>query len=211
MTTQGKTVEELTASNQALRDEIELIGLSAEQQRVVIEQRQMAIILSKEQQLAEMERAAALTGTMTMEHALLQQEIELLRERLGLTSVKASREASADAAKASTSEWQKGVDQIGQSLADQLMQGGQSFGQYLKNLARTLVLKPLIQATVQIAGGALGSLFGAPLLLARVVVQAWACSTTSARWVQVPRQCGLPAGRLGCQPCWCQCRWHGWR
>ncbi|ABX37305.1 hypothetical protein Daci_4676 [Delftia acidovorans SPH-1] len=162
MTTQGKTVEELTASNQALRDEIELIGLSAEQQRVVIEQRQMAIILSKEQQLAEMERSAALTGTMTMEHALLQQEIELLRERLGLTSVKASREASADAAKASTSEWQKGVDQIGQSLADQLMQGGQSFGQYLKNLARTLVFKPLIQATVQIAGGALGSLFGAP-------------------------------------------------
>lgn len=162
MTTQGKTVEELTASNQALRDEIELIGLSAEQQRVVIEQRQMAIILSKEQQLAEMERAAALTGTMTMEHALLQQEIELLRERLGLTSVKASREASADAAKASTSEWQKGVDQIGQSLADQLMQGGQSFGRYLKNLARTLVFKPLIQATVQIAGGALGSLVGAP-------------------------------------------------
>lgn len=162
MTTQGKTVEELTASNQALRDEIELIGLSAEQQRVVIEQRQMAIILSKEQQLAEMERSAALTGTMTMEHALLQQEIELLRERLGLTSVKASREASAEAAKASTAEWQKGVDQIGQSLADQLMQGGLSFGQYLKNLARTLVFKPLIQATVQIAGGALGGLFGAP-------------------------------------------------
>ncbi|KFJ08590.1 hypothetical protein DR66_5955 [Delftia acidovorans] len=162
MSTQGKTVEELTASNQALRDEIELIGLSAEQQRVVIEQRQMAIILSKEQQLAEMERSAALTGTMTMEHALLQQEIELLRERLGLTSVKASREASAEAAKASTSEWQKGVDQIGQSLADQLMQGGLSFGQYLKNLARTLIFKPLIQATVQIAGGALGSLFGAP-------------------------------------------------
>ncbi|WP_428145084.1 tape measure protein [Delftia acidovorans] len=162
MTTQGKTVEELTASNQALRDEIELIGLSVEQQRVVIEQRQMAIILSKEQQLAEMERSAALTGTMTMEHALLQQEIELLRERLGLTSVKASREASAEAAKASTSEWQKGVDQIGQSLADQLMQGGLSFGQYLKNLARTLIFKPLIQATVQIAGGALGGLFGAP-------------------------------------------------
>ncbi|WP_324622586.1 tape measure protein [Delftia lacustris] len=162
MTTQGKTVEELTASNQALRDEIELIGLSAEQQRVVIEQRQLAIILSKEQQLAEMERSAALTGTMTMEHALLQQEIELLRERLGLTSVKASREASAEAAKASTSEWQKGVDQIGQSLADQLMQGGLSLGQYLKNLARTLVFKPLIQATVQIAGGALGGLFGAP-------------------------------------------------
>ena len=162
MTTQGKTVEELTASNQALRDEIELIGLSAEQQRVVIEQRQMAIILSKEQQLAEMERSAALTGTMTMEHALLQQEIELLRGRLGLTSVKASREASAEAAKASTAEWQKGVDQIGQSLSDQLMQGGLSFGEYLKNLARTLVFRPLIQATVQIAGGALGSLFGLP-------------------------------------------------
>ncbi|WP_288899482.1 tape measure protein [uncultured Delftia sp.] len=162
MTTQGKTVEELTGSNQALRDEIELIGLSAEQQRVVIQQRQLAIILSKEQQLAEMERSASLTGTMTMEHALLQQEIELLRERLGLTSEKDARTASADAVRASVTEWQRGVEQIGQSLTDQLMQGGRSFAEYMWNLARTLVFRPIIQAIVQPVGGYMANMFGIP-------------------------------------------------
>ncbi|MBK0116201.1 MULTISPECIES: hypothetical protein, partial [unclassified Delftia] len=66
---QAKTVEELEAGNKSLREEVELIGLSADQQRAVLELRQLAVILSKEQQLAEMERAAALTGTMTAEHA----------------------------------------------------------------------------------------------------------------------------------------------
>ncbi|HBJ99744.1 MAG TPA: hypothetical protein DDZ62_07055 [Delftia acidovorans] len=146
---QAKTVEELEAGNKSLREEIELIGLSADQQRAVLELRQLAVILSKEQQLAEMERAAALTGTMTAEHALLQQEIALLRERLALTSQKDGKEAAAKASAASVTEWQKGVDQIGQSLTDQLMAGGRSFGDYLKNLARTLVLRPLIMPMVQ--------------------------------------------------------------
>lgn len=146
---QAKTVEELEAGNKSLREEIELIGLSADQQRAVLELRQLAVILSKEQQLAEMERAAALTGTMTAEHALLQQEITLLRERLALTSQKDGKEAAAKASAASVTEWQKGVDQIGQSLTDQLMAGGRSFGDYLKNLARTLILRPLIMPMVQ--------------------------------------------------------------
>jgi len=146
---QAKTVEELEAGNKSLREEIELIGLSADQQRAVLELRQLAVILSKEQQLAEMERAAALTGTMTAEHALLQQEIALLRERLALSSQKEGKEAAAKASAASVTEWQKGVDQIGQSLTDQLMAGGRSFGDYLKNLARTLILRPLIMPMVQ--------------------------------------------------------------
>ncbi|MBB1647992.1 phage tail length tape measure family protein [Delftia sp. UME58] len=154
-----QTVSSLLESNKTLREEIELIGLNAEQQSQILTQRQLAIILVKEQQLAEMERAAALTGTMTREQIALQQEIELLRERLGLTSMKESRDASAQAAAASVSEWEKGVEQIGQSLTDQLMAGGRSFGDYLKNLARTLVFRPLIMATVKMAmNGAAGAL-----------------------------------------------------
>lgn len=159
---QGKIGDELLASNEALRDEIELIGLNAEQQRVVLEQRQMAIILSKEQQLAEMERSASLTGTMTAEHALLQQEIELLRERLGLTSAKVSREASAEAVKATQTEWQRGIEQIGQSLTDQLMAAGQSFGELMKNLGRTMVFRPIIQATMQLGTNAVSGMLGLP-------------------------------------------------
>lgn len=157
---QAKTVEELEAGNRSLRDEIELIGLSADQQRAVLELRQLAVILSKEQQLAEMERAAALTGTMTAEHALLQQEITLLRERLALTSQKDGKEAAAKASAASVAEWQKGVDQIGQSLTDQLMAGGRSFGDYLKNLARTFILRPLIMPMVQPVGAYAANMLG---------------------------------------------------
>lgn len=157
---QAKTVEELEAGNKSLREEIELIGLSADQQRAVLELRQLAVILSKEQQLAEMERAAALTGTMTAEHALLQQEIALLRERLALTSQKDGKEAAAKASAASVTEWQKGVDQIGQSLTDQLMAGGRSFGDYLKNLARTLILRPLIMPMVQPVGAYAANMLG---------------------------------------------------
>ncbi|MEQ6473845.1 phage tail length tape measure family protein [Comamonas sp. wu1-DMT] len=159
---QAKTVEELTASNKALREEVELSGLNATQQSSVLRLRAHAILLTKEQTLAEMERAAQLTGTMTREHAALQQEVELLRERMVLTGTKESREASAQAAQASVQEWQLGVNQISQSLTDQLMDGGRSFGDYLKNLARTLVFRPIIQAIVQpvLAGGAMAGLSG---------------------------------------------------
>ncbi|WP_407715440.1 hypothetical protein ACJJWD_07040 [Comamonas testosteroni] len=159
---QAKTVEELTASNKALREEVELAGLNAAQQSSVLRLRAHAILLTKEQTLAEMERAAQLSGTMTREHAALQQEIELLRERMVLTGTKESREASAQAAQASVQEWQLGVNQISQSLTDQLMDGGRSFGDYLKNLARTLVFRPIIQAIVQpvLAGGSMAGLSG---------------------------------------------------
>lgn len=157
---QAKTVEELTDGNKVMREEIELIGLNATQQSEVLRLRAQAVLLTKEQQLAEMERAAQLTGTMTREHAALQQEIELLRERMVLTGTKTAREASAQAAEACVQEWKAGVNQITQSLTDQLMDGGRSFGDYLKNLARTLVFRPGISAVLQPLGDSVSSLMG---------------------------------------------------
>lgn len=159
---QAKTVDELNAGNKSLREEIELIGLSSVQQARVLALRTQAVLLTKEQQFAEMERASQLTGTMTREQVALQQEIELLRERMALTGLQQSKEASSQAAQASVQEWLIGVNQISQSLTDQLMDGGRSFGDYLKNLARTLVFRPIIQAIVQpvLAGGAMAGLSG---------------------------------------------------
>ena len=153
-------MDELHAGNKALREEIELIGLGATQQAEVLRLRAQSVLLTKEQQLAEMERAAQLTGTMTREHVALEQEIELLRERLALTTLKGAHTASAAAAEASVQQWQAGVDQIGQSLSDQLMAGGKGFGDYLKNLARTLVFKPIVQAVVQPVGNGMASMMG---------------------------------------------------
>ncbi|MEN2430718.1 tape measure protein [Comamonas sp. F1-6] len=157
---QAKTVDELNAGNKSLREEIELIGLNAVQQANVLRLRAQSVLLTKEQQLAEMERAAQLTGTMTREQASLQQEIELLRERMVLMGTRESREASAQAAQASVQEWQTGVNQISQSLTDQLMDGGRTFGEYLENLGRTLVFRPVIQTIAQPVGSSVTSILG---------------------------------------------------
>lgn len=157
---QAKTVDDLNAGNKSLREEIELIGLNAVEQANVLRLRAQSVLLTKEQQLAEMERAAQLTGTMTREQVALQQEIELLRERLVLTGTKEARDASAQAAQASVQEWQLGVNQISQSLTDQLMDGGRTFGEYLKNLGRTLIFRPVIQAIVQPVGSSVTSMLG---------------------------------------------------
>lgn len=157
-----QTVGGLLEGNKQLREEIELIGLSATQQQAITMARQQAVIAVKEQHLAEMERASDSTGFMSREQIALQQEIELLKERLALTSLKYARETSATATAASVSEWQRGVEQIGQSLSDQLMSGGRGFGEYLKNLGRTLVFKPVIQAIVQPVGGFVANMMGVP-------------------------------------------------
>lgn len=157
---QAKTVDELVAGNKALREEMELVGLNAIQQGEVLRLRAQAVLLTKEQTLAEMERASLMTGTMTREQIALQQEIELIRERLALTSLKVAHETSAAAAEASRQEWQVGVDQITQSLSDQLMAGGRGFGDYLRNLGRTLLFKPVIQAIVQPVAGSVTSMLG---------------------------------------------------
>lgn len=156
-----QTVTALLDGNKGLREEIELIGVSQSRQEQILEARQEAVLLVKEQQLAEMQRASALTGFMSREQIALEQEIELLRERLTLTNQRQSRTASANAAAASVTEWQRGVEQIGQSLSDQLMAGGRGFGDYLKNLGRTLVFRPIIQAVVSATlGSVTGGLVG---------------------------------------------------
>jgi hypothetical protein len=45
-------------------------------------------------------------------------------------------------------EWQRTVDQVGQSLADALMTGGRSAGEALKRYFSSLILQPIIQAIV---------------------------------------------------------------
>jgi len=86
------SAESLEAGNKALREEIEMIGLSSEQQEAILRQRRETILLTKEATLAEMERQAAGTNFMSAQHIALAQEIEQLKERNGLLNQKALRE-----------------------------------------------------------------------------------------------------------------------
>lgn len=136
-----QSVESLTTGNQQLRDEIQLIGLSATEQMEVIRLREEAVLLVKEQHLAEMQRADDLTGTMTRERIALEQEIELRRERLNLMGDKATKEQFAESNREMTREWQRTVDQYGdifrQGFADMLNNGKDGWKSFTRSLVTT--------------------------------------------------------------------------
>lgn len=136
-----QSVESLSTGNQQLRDEIQLIGLSAAEQMEVIRLREEAVLLVKEQHLAEMQRADDLTGTMTRERIALEQEIELRRERLNLMGDKATKEQFAESNREMTREWQRTVDQYGdvfrQGFADMLNNGKDGWKSFTRSLVTT--------------------------------------------------------------------------
>lgn len=154
---ESKRLNTEVETNKSLREEVELLGQTEMMQQLLIRSRISAILLTKEQQAAELERVREGKFGMTAEQAQLQSEIDLLRERLELTNEKYSRTDSEKAAEASRQEWQKAVDSVSASLTDQLMAGGKSFGDYMKNLARTLVFRPIIEGAVgSVLGGSSG-------------------------------------------------------
>ncbi len=55
-------------------------------------------------------------------------------------------------------QWERITDQIGQSLTNSLMEGGKSAWEYIKNLFKTLVLRPMLEPIVR---GGLASVAGA--------------------------------------------------
>lgn len=162
-----QSVANLITGNQQLREEIQLIGLSASEQMEVIRLREEAVLLVQEQHLAEMARAEDVTGTMTRERIALEQEIELRRERLELMGQKVKREAVVASNREIAQEWQRTADQINQTLTDALMRGfesGKDFASNLRdtvvNMFKTMVLRPVISAIVMPVAGAITGALG---------------------------------------------------
>lgn len=89
----------------------------------------------------------------------VQAEIDARLELLRLMGDERVRDANLRAAQDAANAWQRTVDQISQSLADALMNGGMKAGEALKNYFRTLILQPIIRAAVDpIARGITGAL-----------------------------------------------------
>lgn len=162
-----RAADSLQSQNDALREEIELIGLSTEQQTLVLQQRNDVIILTKEATLAELERQSAITGTQTRVEIALASEIEALKERNALLGAKGVKNAAVDAAKSAADEWQKTSDKINDTLTDALMRGFESGKDFAKNLRdtvinmfNTMVLRPVISAIVNPVAGAVTGMMG---------------------------------------------------
>ena len=104
--------------------------------------------------LRDLERQGIEAGTQAYE-AYAEAILKALDE-------KAVTEASIEAQNQIREEWQKTTDQMGQSLADALMNGGKSVAEYLKGLFRNLVLRPIIQPVATAMAGGFMGLFGGP-------------------------------------------------
>lgn len=162
-----RAADSLQSQNDALREEIELIGLSTEQQTLVLQQRNDVIILTKEATLSELERQSAITGTQTRVEIALASEIDALKERNALLGAKGVKNAAVDAAKSAADEWQKTSDKINDTLTDALMRGFESGKDFAKNLHdtvinmfNTMVLRPVISAIVNPVAGAVTGMMG---------------------------------------------------
>ncbi len=75
----------------------------------------------------------------------LEREIEARKRLISIISSADVRDANKKAAEDSAREWERVTDQIGQTLTDAIFNGGKSASQLLKDLFRTLVLRPTVQ------------------------------------------------------------------
>lgn len=153
--TAEQTVTGLTEQNQALREEIELIGLTERAQLDVLVARNEALALTKEATLAELERASAASGTQTRIEIALAKEISQLRERNQLLNLKFERTQAAEVYTNLQAEGRRFAEQLEQGLTDSLFrafEAGRGFFATLwdgiKNLFKTTVLKAIIQPVV---------------------------------------------------------------
>lgn len=122
-----------------LQFEAKLIGLSNEERTVAIALRQL--------------EASGIDKT-TEAYIKLRGEIEQQ------VRANAQAEAGVEAAKKVRHEWEDTNKQIADSFVDNLMRGGKSVAQYLKDLFRTLVLRPILQPIGNLMSNMVGSLFG---------------------------------------------------
>lgn len=75
----------------------------------------------------------------------VEREIEARKRLASIVSSADVREANKKAAEDSAREWERVADQIGQTLTDAIFNGGKSASQLLKDLFRTMVLRPTVQ------------------------------------------------------------------
>lgn len=127
--------------------------------------------------LARLEEQLAQRGSLGLtldEIENLEKLIDAKRRSAAALGELEVKEANKKAAEQATKDWERSSEQIGQSLADNIMRGGKSAAEYIRDLFRTMVLRPVIQAVTQpvanqvsgflqggSSGGGAGNLFSA--------------------------------------------------
>lgn len=145
----AKVVEAEQQANDKLREEIELIGLD-ETSRT----RRLQII--EQEHIARLELDLVVARNIEgneAQIAAIEREIAVRQQRIGLLGDKGQR----DSAATWLEDRKKDADQLGEALTNSLMAGGKSFFDYLKDTARTTVLRPVISAVMSPVATAVSS------------------------------------------------------
>ncbi|WP_343625364.1 phage tail length tape measure family protein [Roseateles puraquae] len=144
-----------TEQQRLFQDEQQLAGMTRLEREKIIAARQVELRLAK--QLSEIDKSSATDAEKAELRIKARQAAEV--------------ESSAAVAKVVRDDWARTADQVEQTITDALMRGfesGKGFAQNLRdtvvNLFKTLVLRPVIQASVQPLAnsltGSVGNLLG---------------------------------------------------
>lgn len=151
-----KDADTLDSQLQAMRDEIDAIGMTSEAVAELTAKKHELAAATEEEYAANLRAASAYAGEYkdAYEQAARDaaERARKLREKAGLERTRGEKKAAKEAEDA----WQKSADQINQSLTDALLRGfesGKGFAENLrdtlKNMFNTLVLRPIISAVMQ--------------------------------------------------------------
>lgn len=157
---EAKAKEEIAAAEAKLKVEREDGARAAESavatQLIALqkEAREHGVLQSAiaETALAQMEAAREGAYLAGEDIESLNRRIELQKQLVAAIKGKELREANETAAREASESWK----QVSDAFVDNLMRGGKSVAQYLKDLFRTLVLRPVIQGVVQVGMNAAG-------------------------------------------------------
>lgn len=133
-------------------DEARLSGLSALERAKVVAASQVELKLKK--QIAEIERAKFSENPA--------QDAAKRAQLIADATTAAQTESSAAVAKVVQEDWTRTSEKIEEVLIDALMNGGKSGAEYIEDLFRTMVLRPVLQAIVSPVAGAVTSALGLP-------------------------------------------------
>lgn len=131
-------------------DEARLSGLSALERAKVVAARQVELKLAK--QIAEIEH------TQFSEDPV--QDAAKKAQLIADATTAAQTESSAAVAKVVQEDWTRTSEKIEEVLIDALMDGGKSGAEYIEDLFRTMVLRPVLQVIVSPVAGAVTSALG---------------------------------------------------
>lgn len=162
---QAKAIEEINRAyleGQKIQGDMDREALVSIESRVVALQTELNQVGMLQSQiealsLARMEDARAAAAAGAEDTEAIDQRIDAYRRYVALLQRKEAVDAQRSAAQEASRAW----EQVAQSMTDALMRGGRSVAQYLKDLFRTLVLRPILAPVGTAMGGLIGAFPGA--------------------------------------------------